>query len=50
MQVEKISLETKDYLVGKKIVDVGDHYIVLDNGLRIYLDDAEIEHINSLND
>jgi hypothetical protein len=50
MQVEKISPETKDYLVGKKIVDTGDHYIKLDNGLCIYLDDAEIEHINSLND
>lgn len=50
MQVEKISPETKDYLLGKKIIDANDHYITLDNGLRIYLEDDEIAHLNSLND
>lgn len=42
-----LSQETAEMLIGKKIIDVGHRYIVLDNGCRIYLDDSEIEMLNS---
>ena len=43
----KFSEETKERLRGTTIVDVGENYIVLDSGMRIYImEDSEIEHIN----
>lgn len=45
---EKISDETKKGIVGKKIVEVGDNWIRLDNGLRIYLGDKEVSDLNYL--
>lgn len=45
-----LTQEAKEWIVGKKIIDVGVNYLKLDNGLRIYLDESEIEHLNSLND
>ena len=45
---KKISDETKNGIVGKTIVKVGDNWIQLDNGLRIYLDEDEVNHINDM--
>ena len=42
--------ETAEHLVGKAIIEVGKNYIKLDNGLCIYLDEDEINHLNELND
>ncbi len=50
MNTQVFTPESSEYLVGKKIIEVKDNYITIDNGLRIYLDDSEIEHLNSLND
>lgn len=41
---------TAEWLLGKKIFEVGPNYIKLENGLCIYLDEQEIDHLNSLND
>ena len=41
---------TKNYLINRKIIEVGKNYIKLDNGLHIYLDNSEIEHLNNLNE
>lgn len=45
-----ISQETAESLIGKKVIEVGHNYIKLDNGLCIYLDEFEIDHLNTLND
>jgi kynurenine formamidase len=50
MTTTTITQETAEFLVGKKIIEVGTNYIKLDNGLRIYLDESEIEDLNSFND
>lgn len=50
MSTSKLTQATKDGLIGRRIHDVGENYIVLDNGLRIYLEDSEIEHLNDIND
>lgn len=39
---------TKEGIVGKTIVRVGDNWIQLDNGLRIYLGEDEVSHINDM--
>ena len=41
------SEEVKKDLTGRKIHEVGDNYIVLDNGCRLYLAEDEIEFLNS---
>lgn len=46
MTTQTFTEETKDWLVGKKIIDVKENYILLDNGIRIYLGDLEIENLN----
>jgi hypothetical protein len=46
MTTAKLSAEAKDMLVGRTIYSAGDNWIKLDNGLVIYLDDSEIEHLN----
>jgi len=38
--------ETKQSLIGKKIITVGDDYIELDNGCRIYISEDEINFLN----
>lgn len=50
MTKTSISQEAAEWLVGKKVFEVGPNYIKLDNGLCIYLDEQEIDHLNSLND
>ena len=45
----KFSEETKERLVGKQIIEVGDDYITLDSGMRIYIiEESEIEHVNDM--
>lgn len=44
------SEEVKKQLTGKKIHDVGDNYIVLDNGCRLYISESEIELLNSISE
>lgn len=46
MQTKSFTSETKECLIGMKIVEVGDNYIVFDNGLRIYIEENEIELVN----
>ena len=49
MTTEVFNEESKRRLRGKTIVDVGENYIVLDSGVRIYImEDSEIEHINDM--
>ena len=48
MNTLSISEEAKESLVGKRIVDVGFNYIVLSNGCRIYLEEAEIDALNDI--
>ena len=46
MNTTTFNEQTKDYLIGLRIIEVGDNYIVLDNGLRIYIEESEIEMTN----
>jgi hypothetical protein len=46
MTTAKLSAESIDMLIGRTIYSAGDNWIKLDNGLVIYLEDSEIEHIN----
>ena len=46
MTTAKLSAESINMLVGRTIHSAGDNWIQLDNGLKIYLEDSEIEHIN----
>lgn len=46
----QLSPESVSYLLDKRVSSVGSNYIVLDNGFRIYLEEDEIEHINSFNE
>jgi hypothetical protein len=47
MKTSRISEDAKKSLVNKRIISVGDDYIQLDNGSRIYLDESEIEMLGS---
>lgn len=47
MTTENFTKETSESLVGKTIIRAESNYIQLDNGLQIYLDDDEVEHLNS---
>jgi hypothetical protein len=46
MTTQKLTADTIDRLIGRTIHSAGDNWIQLDNGIRIYLDDSEIEHLN----
>jgi hypothetical protein len=46
--MEAINQSAAEHLQEKKIIEVGKNYIKLDNGLCIYLDINEIEHLNGL--
>ena len=46
MTTAKLSAEAKEILVGRTIVNAGDNWIKLDNGIVIYLDDNEVESLN----
>ena len=43
MRTIRLNEDAKDTLLGKKVIAVGDDYIQLDNGTRIYLDEYEID-------
>lgn len=47
MTTAKLTAEAINSLIGRTIYNAGDNWIQLDNGLRIYLADDEIEHLNS---
>lgn len=47
MTTQKLSADTIKMLIGRTIHDASNNWIQLDNGLRIYLADDEIEHLNS---
>ena len=47
MKTSRISEDAKKSLVNKRIISIGDDYIELTNGLRIYLDENEIEMLGS---
>jgi hypothetical protein len=44
MKKNKLSEVVFKNLIGKKIFNVGDNWIQLDNGLKIYLDNLEIAY------
>jgi hypothetical protein len=46
MTTAKLSAESINMLVGRTIHSAGDNWIQLDNGLKIYLEDSEIESLN----
>lgn len=46
MTYTTFSEETSELLIGKKIIEVGHTYLVLDNGWRIYITQSEIEMLN----
>jgi len=48
MSASGISEQTKEVLINKRIIDIGFDYIVLSNGFRIYLEEAEIDALNDL--
>lgn len=50
MTTQQFTKETAESLVGKTIIRVEYNFIELDNGLCIYVDDAEVEHLNSFNE
>lgn len=50
MSTSKLTQAAKDALIGRRIHDVDDKCLILDNGVRIYLEDDEIEHLNADND
>jgi hypothetical protein len=47
MKKIRIADEVRQSLINKRIISVGDDYIELTNGLRIYLDENEIEMLGS---
>jgi hypothetical protein len=47
MTTAKLTAEAIDMLVGRTIYSACNNWIKLDNGLVFYLDDSEIEHLNS---
>lgn len=50
MTTQQLTKETAEWLVGKTIIRVESNFIQLDNGLQIYLDDEEVEYLNSFNE
>jgi len=44
--MNKLTEQAKQMLTGRRIHEVGDDYITLDNGHRIYLTEEEIESLN----
>jgi hypothetical protein len=46
MTTAKLTAEAIEMLVGRTIYSAGDNWIKLDNGLVIYLEDSEVEHLN----
>ena len=47
MTTQKLTDETIDMLVGLTIASAGENWIKLNNGLIIYLDESEIDNLNS---
>ena len=47
MTTQKLSKDTIKMLVGRTIHSAGENWIQLDNGIHFYLEDSEIEALNS---
>jgi len=47
MTTQKLSAETIKMLTGRTIKKANENWIQLDNGVHFYLDDSEIEALNS---
>jgi hypothetical protein len=47
MTSSKLNETAIESLIGRKIFSAGDNWIKLDNGCIIYLDDSEIDVLNS---
>jgi hypothetical protein len=47
MNTIRLSKETKKSLLGRKVTLVGDDYIELEGGCKVYLDESEIEMLGS---
>jgi len=47
MTTAKLTAEAIEMLVGRTIYSAGENWIKLDNGLVIYLDESEIDNLNS---
>ena len=50
MSNTQLTEAAKQMLIGKRIHEVGDNYIRLDNGCQIYLTDEEIDSLNPYED
>lgn len=50
MSNTKLTEAAKQMLIGRRIHEVGDTYIKLDNGHHIYLTDEEIDSLNPYED
>jgi hypothetical protein len=46
MTTQKLNADTINMLIGRTIKEASENWIQLDNGIRIYLDDSEIESLN----
>ena len=46
MNTTSLKQSTIEALIGKKIIDAENNWIKLDNGLKVYLEDSEIEMLN----
>lgn len=47
MITQKFSADTINSLIGRTIHSAANNWIQLDNGTRIYLDDSEVESLNT---
>lgn len=47
MTTAKLSADTIKMLIGRTIKKANENWILLDNGVHFYLDDREIEALNS---
>ncbi len=47
MTSEKLTYSSRACLLNKKIIDIGENWIKLENGWIIYLDENEISFLNS---
>ena len=47
MKTIRISTEIRKQLVGRSVINVGDDYLDFDNGVRIYIDEGEIDSLGA---
>jgi hypothetical protein len=47
MTTQKLNADTIKMLIGRTIKEASENWILLDNGVHFYLDDSEIDALNS---